>query len=180
MSNFFATASGHLIDIMDLKPSDIKLDDLAHHLAKVQRFGGASPINYTYSVGEHSINLCRYFYEIGSKDEARCALLHDASEAYLSDIVSPVKRNLKDYMKMEEEVMTAIYTKYHTGFSYDILVMDRQIVLDEVAAIMPDKYDIYRKEIGGDKVGCKIFFNNPPPTVKQCFLQLCKLLEISD
>jgi len=180
MSNVFATASGRLIDIMNLKPQDILLGDLAHHLAKVQRFGGAAPINYTYSVGEHSMNLCRYFISLKDESAARCALLHDASEAYLSDIVSPVKKNLLDYLYLEQDVQNSIYDKYQVKDVSLVARVDKQIVLDEVLALMPERYDIYKQEIQLEKVGCHIFYNNHPSTVKCCFLQLCKLLDISD
>lgn len=179
----FATASGELIDITNLCPEQVHLEDLAHHLAKIQRFGGATPINVTYSVGEHCINLAQYMLKSGHKTLAKMALLHDASEAYMSDIVSPVKRVLPDYMQLENKVQNIIYGKYLSvvpGADHSIYKMDRRILIDEVETVLPERLNMYIAETKLTKLGCHIEYNNSPLTIKICFLNLCKKLGIKD
>lgn len=183
MGTRFATASGELIDINKLELEQIHLDDLAHHLAKIQRFGGATPINLTYSVGEHCINLAQYLLRTGHKTLAKMALLHDASEAYMSDIVSPIKRQLPDYMKLENTVQNIIYSKYLATIpqeDHSIYKLDRRILMDEVETILPERYDMYKMETKLTKLGCHIEYNNPPVVIKTFYLNLCKRLGISD
>src|SRR5687768_3022541 len=99
--------SGQLIDITNFKTSDVNIDDIAHHLSRIQRFNGALPMGVSYTVGEHSINLAKYVYSItGDLYLTRAALLHDASEAYMSDIVSPVKKALPEYCKLEKHIQS--------------------------------------------------------------------------
>lgn len=179
----YAMHSGHLIDINNFTADDVIFDDIAHHLSMNQRYNGSLPLGIRYSVAEHSINLVQYILkEHNDKRQARWALLHDASEAYLSDIVSDVKKNLKDYLVYERHVQSIIEQKYlgHYLASADSGYhnYDKRIIIDEVQAIMPDKYDIYKKECNVEPLGIHIHYNNHPATVKQCFLTLSKELEI--
>ncbi len=182
----FATASMQLIDIMNLKPEQIHLDDLAHHLAKEQRYGGSTPIDVSYSVGEHSINLANWAFRFSEK-LAKVALVHDMSEAYLKDMISPVKLSLPDYLALEEYVQNIMYIKYLEYIPHTDNVIygwDKQMLLDEVEVIfagVPGALEVYKGEAPGlEKIGCHIEFNNHPSTTKTCFLTMCKKLGISD
>lgn len=83
------TASGRAVSITRPLPQDVCIADIAAHLAKQCRFAGAS--NLFYSVAQHSVLVSEMF---GDPLEALYALLHDAHEAYLGDIISPVKAAL--------------------------------------------------------------------------------------
>src|SRR3990167_2313195 len=180
----YALASGQLVDIENFDDSMVNLNDIAHHLAKIQRFNGACPIDVTYSVGEHCINLSRYFKDYTLK--RKIALLHDASEAYLSDVVSPVKRHLIQYQELEEHVQDIIYKKYlgrgsiPKVYHTDIKEADKRILIDEAKSLMPDKLYIYRDETGLQELGCPIECNNHASTVRQCYLTLCKEYGLTD
>lgn len=179
----FAMASGKLIDIEDLTVDDVDLDDIAHNLSKIQRFNGATPINVTYSVAEHCINLANTFFFLSPIILIKCALLHDATEAYLSDLLSPVKRLLGDYTELENEIHRIIFTRFNlqdwSEYYKNVCYRDKRIMLDEVETIMPDKLHIYESQSSGlEKLGCHIMYNNHPSTVKQCFLTMCKKLGI--
>lgn len=181
----FATASGQLIDVFNLRDEDILLDDIAHNLAKIQRFNGSMPLNVTYSVGEHCINLVRYFQQVGgvSRLALRMMLLHDASEAYIADIVGPLKKHLPDYTSIEHRVETRINEKFlyvsDTISTSPVLKdADRRILIDEVEQIKPELLKVYIDETGLCKLGCAVTYNNHPTDVKTCFLNLANELGI--
>lgn len=83
------THSGRMVDLLDVKPEDIDLDDIAHSLAQTCRFVGHTKRHY--SVAEHSINVARLLPE----PIKIYGLLHDAHEAYVGDISTPLKRSLE-------------------------------------------------------------------------------------
>lgn len=186
MMSKFAMVSGRLIDIECFNKNDVDLEDIAHHLSKLQRFNGALPLNVTYSVAEHSINLVQHAERIGGFGtlSLRMLLMHDASEAYLSDVVSPVKRQLPEYMILENAIQRIINKKL---LNIDVLMddsevlkeMDRRIVIDEVQHIKPALEGLYRQESGLDALGCHIHFNNHPGTVRKCFLTLANRLGVA-
>lgn len=179
----FATYSGRLIDIENFTVDDVYLEDISHSLAKLQRFNGNLPINISYTVGEHSINLTMIIIKLfGIRAAVIYALLHDATEAYLSDLLSPVKNILTDYKNLENYINNIIMKRFEIELSEDkrdiIKNKDKRIMLDEVETIMPDKYVLYQQETGLEKLGCHIMYNNHPATVKQCFLTMAKNLGI--
>lgn len=189
MSTRICLADGQMFDFAHMSPYDLSLDNIAHHSAKIQRFTGGTPINISYSVGEHCINLANYFAQLGLMKEAKIALLHDATESVMSDVVTPLKKMCADYVKIENELCDLLYGEYllmnASNFGKSLLNVksaDRRIMIDEVAAIMPWKLNIYLNEYEKGCVpialGCPILFDNHPSTVKMCFLTLCKNLGI--
>jgi len=80
--------SMRLVDPFNLKPEDIDIKDIAHHLARICRWNGG--VNGFYSVAEHSIKVAD---AIAPKFKL-WGLLHDAAETYLGDITRPVKSKL--------------------------------------------------------------------------------------
>jgi len=111
------TYSGRKFYIKSVREEDIDIRDIAHSLSLQCRFAGH--IKNLLSVAAHSINCARYV-ERQYKDNqlALCALLHDASEAYLVDIPRPLKYlvSMDGYRELEEKVQRAILKKY--GLSY--------------------------------------------------------------
>ena len=88
-SRLFITNSGKLLDFKNICIDDICLEDIAHHLTKICRYGGALPFNVHYSVAQHSILFSKYAsLELNNQELAKLAILHDATEAYMGDIVS--------------------------------------------------------------------------------------------
>ncbi|WP_010247751.1 DUF429 domain-containing protein [Acetivibrio cellulolyticus] len=91
---------------------DIDINDIAHALAYMCRANGH--FNSFYSVAQHSINCSLEARAKGySKDIQLACLLHDASEAYMSDITRPVKKLLPQYLDIEERLRKAIYEKFN-------------------------------------------------------------------
>lgn len=108
------TYTGRRFDPMKMTPEDVSLRDIAHALSLLCRGGGH--MKYFYTVGLHSLNCAREAASRGWSDRLVLAcLLHDASEAYLSDIIRPVKMHLSNYLEIEEQIMQTILTHFHLG-----------------------------------------------------------------
>jgi len=102
--NIILTHSGIYFDFVDPKPDMIRIEDIAHALAHTCRFGGHC--SKFYSVAQHSVITASLVPE-----ELRLtALLHDAPEAYLGDVVKPLKKMLPDYNQIEERIQKLVLT----------------------------------------------------------------------
>ena len=111
MADFITTYSKINFTPLEPKIEDIKIEDIAHALSLMCRANG----HYSefYSVGAHCLNC--YDEAVARRETPRirmACLLHDASEAYLSDITRPVKKNLERYMEIEEKLQNMIYEKF--------------------------------------------------------------------
>lgn len=112
MEDCIRTNSGIYINIFQPKLEDINIIDIAHALSHQCRFGGHLP--KFYSVAQHSV-FCSKMVNQEYKLEA---LLHDASEAYLLDIPSPIKRHLSNYHQIEDGLMKVISEVF--GFQWPL------------------------------------------------------------
>ena len=135
MENYVETSSGTNFRFMDPPASDIHIADIAHALSLQVRFAGH--IRKFYSVAEHSLNVAR----LVPNEHKLQALLHDASEAYLTDIPSPIKALLPDYLDMEHKVQTAICNKFGVGYPFDDTVhhADVACLIREAQEMLPVK-----------------------------------------
>lgn len=109
------TSSGIYINVFNPNPDHIIIEDIAHALSFLPRFGGHLP--HFYSVAQHSI----WCMELANKIDpihSLAALLHDASEAYLLDIPTPIKSRLPEYKIAEDNLMKIISNKF--GFVYPL------------------------------------------------------------
>ena len=107
------TNSGLFIDVFEPTKDVIAIEDIAHALASVPRFGGH--LNRHYSVAQHSV-MC--MMKVSSFEDKKAALMHDASEAYLGDIPTPIKAKLPEYKVCEHNLMLMIADKF--GFEYPL------------------------------------------------------------
>jgi len=99
--------SGKFISLVNPLVSDIQLVDIAHHLSNICRFTGSTIT--LYSVAQHSVAVSK----IVSPENALWGLLHDASEAYLGDVSSPLKYYLNGkYRELEDRFMSVICEKF--------------------------------------------------------------------
>lgn len=177
----FATYTGKLIDFTNIKPEDICLEDIAHHLSRIQRYGGALPFSKSYNVAKHSLYLTYYFYLNDQPEGAKCALLHDATEAYLGDIVTGLKHLLKDYQALEQHLETIIFDKYGIKKNYKEMVKeaDKRILIDEVKALKPEQLHLFvEQEV--EPLGINISSDTHPHQTKARFLNWCTILGIED
>lgn len=121
--SYIQTLSGKHFNYLDIQQDDIVIEDIATALSHICRFAGHLP--EFYSVGQHSVLTSH----LVPQEFALEALLHDAAEAYLQDIPSPLKRLLPDYQVIEARVDAAIRQKFglpteqHPTVKYADLVM---------------------------------------------------------
>jgi uncharacterized protein len=132
------TWSGKRFYPADPRPEDFAIEDIAHHLSLVNRFTGATVL--PYSVGQHSLN-CSYM--ASTPEIAYEALLHDRSEAYISDINSPTKRYIPDYQALEKKVeeVSAITFNVPAEMSPEVKEIDYRMLVTEASLLM--KHDVY-------------------------------------
>ena len=105
------TFSGKRFDPLKISREDISLTDIAHALSLLSRGGGH--IRHFYTVGQHSLNCAKEAKARGWTARMQLAcLLHDGAEAYISDIVRPVKVHLDLYRKIEKRVMEKVWEKF--------------------------------------------------------------------
>ena len=106
--NWIITATGKQFWPLDPRPEDIDIRDIAHALSLVNRYGGHTPT--PYSVAEHSLYVAEYV--AARHGRPLRALLHDASEAYLGDMVRPVKHQLPEFQAAEDRLQAVIEERF--------------------------------------------------------------------
>jgi len=118
------------------QPDEIDIRDIAHALSMTCRFGGHCS-DY-YSVGEHSLHVSKIAENAGADRVTQLAgLLHDAEEAYLPDIVAPIRHYTLDIQKIYSQIRDVIIDKYSlqkAGWKF-IADVDRQLCTTEAKAL---------------------------------------------
>lgn len=139
-------AQGRRFWLLDPRPEDIFIEDIAYSLARIPRFNGQQSGTQQYSVAEHCI---RGSYEI-EEDLALHFLLHDGSEYVTGDMISPLKRipEIKEpYKKIEFKIEHVIFNKFGLQWSQEISdkvkYIDNIMVAEEMRT-----FTCYRKSLG--------------------------------
>lgn len=112
MPDCIRTFSGLYMNVMEPTEEMICIEDIAHALSHQCRFAGH--LSEFYSVAQHSW-MCA---QVAEEPDKLAGLLHDASEAYLLDIPSPIKKHLSNYKEIEDRLMRLIAKKF--GFEYPL------------------------------------------------------------
>ena len=104
------TFTGNTFNPLDPKIDEIDIRDIAHALSLICR--GNGHVKHFYSVAQHSISCYMEAKVRGYSHQIQLAcLLHDGSEAYLSDIVRPIKAKLSEYLRIEDKLQDLIWEK---------------------------------------------------------------------
>lgn len=128
---------------MDPQPYDVRIEDIAQHLSRICRFNGAlrSDIPH-YSVAQHSVLVADH---VPAPYKLR-ALLHDAAEAYMGDVIKPVKAQLGEELGyMEDDIMWAIEKRFHLdyGCTREDIVRANEVVKEaDYRAFLTEKRDL--------------------------------------
>lgn len=108
--------SGRRLDLLDPTPVDIEIEDIAHGLAFVARWNGQTHGDHAYSVAEHSLLVETLFSRMSPGIAAKwqlAALLHDAPEYVIGDMISPVKSAVgPGYERLDERLTAAIHIRF--------------------------------------------------------------------
>ena len=134
------TYTGKKFYFLTPQPAMIEIEDIAHALSQTCRFSGHT--REFYSVAEHCVNVSDILLRnFGDPELALEGLFHDAAEAYLTDIATPVKKNLPEYEIMEDRILKTIYRKYgiHESTTGRVKDADTCMLLSEAAEFLPSK-----------------------------------------
>lgn len=105
------TYSGKILDLLNPNPEDIDIESIASSLSKICRFGGH--LKKHYSVAEHSVFATVLAMQNNEEEDfLKALLLHDAAEAYLGDVVKPLKNELCEYFIFEERMEQCIEKRF--------------------------------------------------------------------
>ena len=163
--NWSQTYTGRRFDYDKIDSHDYSLDDIAHHLSLICRFGGASL--YHYSVGYHSLLVTQAIYrDTGNPILALDGLFHDAEEAYMGDMRTMLKPRNPDFKRRASAVDLAIRRHFRSlgvPEMEDPLTKeyDRRILLDERAQVMRKTNDPWAWTEGLDPLGVIIEVKRP-------------------
>lgn len=154
---WMGTYSGGKFYPLDPRVEEIHLEDIIHHLANTCRYGGA--VRNFYSVAEHSVLVSLFV----PPPFAQEALLHDAAEAYVGDLISPIKHqpDLARFTEIEDKIYPVVMERFGVFSSTlsrgEIAKIDSRICADETAQFMnnPGKYT------GRVPLGCNILGLSP-------------------
>jgi hypothetical protein len=138
--SYIRTASGRKFDFVNIEANEILIDDIAHALSHVNRFTGHTRI--AYSVAQHSVMVSR----IVPIEHALAGLLHDATEAYLGDVSSPLKQLLPEYKALEARVEAHVLGAFGLPAALPTAVKHADLVM-----LATEKRDLMPRPIEGSE-----------------------------
>lgn len=165
------TLSGKRFNILKPDPEAVKIEDIACSLARQARFNGHT--RFFYSVGQHSVLGAEV---APTKDIALQMLFHDATEAYIGDLVSPVKALCPDFELIESRIHWAISQKLNLEFPLPKVVkqIDRRLLATEVRDLITK--DLASWNIGEDEPFDFPIIPWPPEVTEARFLEFARNL----
>ncbi|WP_295733700.1 HD family hydrolase [uncultured Bartonella sp.] len=130
--------SGRRLDLINPSPLDVEITDIAHGLARVARWNGQTKGEYAYSVAQHSLlveKLYRRLFPDAKADEKQLALLHDAPEYVIGDMISPFKAVMGgSYEMIEKRLEDAIRIRFGLPTELRVKIVKQLKQADRIAA----------------------------------------------
>lgn len=130
--------SGRRLDLLDPSPLDVEIADIAHGLARVARWNGQTRGDHAFSVAQHSLIVENIFCRIcanATPDDMQMALLHDAPEYVIGDMISPFKSVVGGgYKTVEKRLEAAVHLRFGLPPHASRELKDRIKKADTVAA----------------------------------------------
>lgn len=163
--DWIQTFTGRQFWPLDPRPEDVAVEDIAHALSMLCRFGGHT--RFHYSVAHHSMLLSRAVPE----ELAPWALLHDASEAYLVDVPRPIKAALEGYAAIEQTLLRIIAERFELPWPVppELAVYDHRILMNERGVLMATPPALWPEE-GLEILPGVLIWQMVPEVVKTQFL----------
>ena len=126
------THEGLWLDVLDPDPTQIGIADIAHSLSLTARFNGHT--DELYSVAQHSVNVS---WDVPTED-ALWGLMHDAAEAYIGDLASPIKQAFPEFQAMEDWLLEVIGRRFGLAWPVPLSVWeaDKRAVEREMYYLM--------------------------------------------
>ncbi|WP_420861765.1 HD domain-containing protein [Algirhabdus cladophorae] len=156
--------SGRRLDLLDPTPMDIEIEDIAHGLAFVARWNGQTIGDYAYSVAEHSLLVETLFTAISPSADAKwqlAALLHDAPEYVIGDMISPVKAAVgPGYEELDQRLTAAIHIRFGLPAVLPLAIKKQIKKADKISAWMEAVHIAGFTRAEADK-----FFGAPDPAM---------------
>jgi 5'-deoxynucleotidase YfbR-like HD superfamily hydrolase len=122
--------SGRRLDLLHPSPLDIEVEDIAHGLARVARWNGQTEGDHAYSVAEHCLLVEQILRRLKPKAgpvERLAALLHDAPEYVIGDMISPFKAAIGlDYKDFETRLLAAVHIRF--GLPPDLPAVTQRLI----------------------------------------------------
>lgn len=150
--DWMQTFSGEAFYPLSPRIEEVHAEDIAHALSLICRYGGH--VKKFYSVAEHCVLLSR---SVETKN-ALWALLHDATEAYLGDMVRPLKQSMPHFVAAEEHLMRVICFKFSmsTKCPDEVKEADTRILLDEKSQLMNPSLHVWTSLVGMEPLGIDV------------------------
>jgi hypothetical protein len=130
--------SGRRLDLLDPSPLDIEISDIAHGLARVARWNGQTVGDHAFTVAQHSLLVEEIFCAImpeASAMQRLAALLHDAPEYVIGDMISPFKSVVGGgYKEVEGRLQRAIHLRFALPAELSAALRDAIKRADQIAA----------------------------------------------
>lgn len=130
--------SGRRLDLLDPTPMDIEVEDIAHGLAFVARWNGQTKGDWPYSVAEHSLLVEEIFSRQNPGIATRwqlAALLHDAPEYVIGDMISPVKAAIgREYGELDARLTAAVHLRFGLPAHLPVAIKKAIKAADKVSA----------------------------------------------
>lgn len=173
--DFIQTYTGNKFWPFDPKPEHVNIYDIAHSLSLLCRYNGHC--KKLYSVAEHSILVARSL----PKEFKLWGLMHDAAEAYFSDIPTPIKKSLSSIDAIESNIMHAICRAFDMPLEIpkEVEKADHAILVDEKEQVMDKQIHWNSLDLIKKPLGAKIDFLSPG-NAESLFLTLFKIYNIKE
>ncbi len=185
--------SGRRLDLLDPSPLDIEIEDIAHGLARVARWNGQTKGDHAFSVAQHCVlveTIAQHVNGSLDKNARLMALLHDAPEYVVGDMISPFKAALGlDYKAFENRLLQAIHIRFSLApkasaeLEIEIKAADKMAAYLEATQLagfsLPEAEKFFGRPRKLDGEGSRKFFHlKPLPAIDavKLFLNKFKML----
>ena len=132
--------SGRRLNLLEPSPLDIEIKDIAHGLSRLARWNGQTLGKYPMSVAQHSVLVAEMFEESNKnvlKKWILAALLHDASEYIIGDIITPLKNILGDsFSNIEKTIQSSIHLRFNIPREIPLTIYKKIKIADRKVAFL--------------------------------------------